>query len=140
MNSNLMSRSRAIAPHPAPSLHATPPCFAVSATATIDQLHVSDSNGGNNGGSDEGTVEVTEPDFADVKVTGLTVDAPDEQGANEPFEVTVVATLHNNGPTSPVNVSYSITLNAPNDCSVREADPGARANGFGNVMASYSIL
>ena len=60
---------------------------------------------------------VDPPVAADVKATAATTNAPAGPiAAGTPFNVSVSGTVHNNGPTSPVNSDVTVTLNTPADC------------------------
>ncbi len=94
-----------------PSSHS----FSVTAAAAIDQVHVSDSNSSNNAGSGSASTSITTT--TDAKVTGVSVSAPASESAGTPFNVTVTATLHNNGPYTPVTADATLDLSLPGDCS-----------------------
>jgi hypothetical protein len=53
----------------------------------------------------------------DVKTTGVSVDAPALAQAGEPFDVTVSATIHNNGPISPLEGEGGLGLAVPPGCT-----------------------
>jgi hypothetical protein len=95
--------------------------FTVDASAAIDQLHVSDPAPGNNSGTDQATTQIFGE--ADVKVTDVTVTAPDNAAVGVPFDVTVTVTVHNNGPITPVNADTTVTLTLPVDLSTGDPNP-----------------
>jgi len=89
--------------------------FSGSVSVTLDQLHVSAPNTGNNsGGGDDTTIVFAS---ADVKVTSITVDSPATASLGTPFTVTVDTILHNNGALTPVNADFSVDLTVPGDCT-----------------------
>jgi len=93
--------------------------FDGTASVVVDQLHVSDPNSANNSGNGSDITPIS--GTADIKVSGITVDAPTQVAVNTPFDVTVAATLHNNGTATPVNVDTTIALSTPGDCVLTPA-------------------
>jgi hypothetical protein len=106
--------------------------FTVTNEIELDEFHVREdtSDLGNNSASDDATITVIAD--ADVKVSGVTIDAPAQGTTGVPFPVSVDVDLHNNGPEDPVNVDYTIGLNS-NDCTV-QATGGQ--NGSTSLVAS----
>ena len=88
--------------------------FTVTASATLNQLHVSDPNTGND--SQTSSLDSTNiTGAADLKVTGVTVTAPASVQAGSPFSVDVSATVHNNGPqVTDGEVAFNLPM--PPDC------------------------
>ncbi len=95
--------------------------FSVSASASVNQLHVTDPVPGNNSNSGASVTNILAS--ADVKVTGASVTAPLTATAGTPFPVSASATLHNNGTQTPVNVDTSFLLTLPSDCTTPSANP-----------------
>jgi len=89
--------------------------FNGNATVAPDQLHIADPTPANDGNSGSATTAVT--GTADVKASGVTISAPASADANTPFNVTVAATVHNNGSASPVNADTTLDLTVPSDCN-----------------------
>jgi hypothetical protein len=54
----------------------------------------------------------------DLEVSTASVSSPPSAEAGSAFSVTTDATVHNNGPATPVNADVQVTLNVPADCSV----------------------
>jgi hypothetical protein len=100
-----------------PSAHS----FSVSASAAVDQLHVSDPNSGNNSGSNSSNTNILAT--ADVKVSSVSVSSPVSANAGTPFNVTSTMVIHNNGTQSPANVDTSFTLTLPGDCTTSSSNP-----------------
>ena len=95
----------------------TPSTHIFSGSGTVTVIGLADeSTPANNGPlADPETVAITGD--ADVKVTGVVVDAPPDAATGAPFAVNVTATLHNNGPLTPVNVDTTINLQVPVGCT-----------------------
>ena len=89
--------------------------FAVTASVAIDQLHVNDPNGGNNGASGSSNTNVTAT--SDIKVSSASVTSPASNAAGVAFNVASSASLHNNGTYGPTNVDTTFQLTLPADCS-----------------------
>jgi hypothetical protein len=92
--------------------------FTVDNEVVLDEFHVREdaSDLGNNSASDDVTFPVIAD--ADVKVAGVTIDAPALGTVGVAFPVSVDVDLHNNGPETPADVDYTIGLNS-NDCTVQ---------------------
>jgi len=60
---------------------------------------------------------------ADPEVVGVTVTAPASTFSGVPFDVTVNASLRNNGPFGPVNVAVDFTVSTPADCTRTPSGP-----------------
>ena len=90
--------------------------FSASASIAVDQVHVTDSTPGNNSGQTAIALTVPVNTSADLKVSTVTVTAPASSPINTDFDVTVDATVHNNGPSS-ATVAVTITLSVPADCT-----------------------
>ncbi len=82
--------------------------------------HVTDPVPGNDYAGIPYTVAVVAD--ADVKITSQGVSGPASVNPGQPFTITLDKTLHNNGPSDPVDVSITTTINPPPDCTV-SADP-----------------
>ncbi len=89
--------------------------FTGTGTVSINQLHATDGNGGNNSESGGASTD-TSLSQADVKVTSVTVSSPPSAPISTNFPVTVSTLVHNNGPFFPVNTDVTLTLNLPADC------------------------
>ena len=111
---------------------AGPKVFTGSVDAiAVSTVHVEDNNAGNNTGtSAEQTTNIEAEALADLKVTGVTVSAPAETAAGVPFAVTVSATVHNNGPTTPIDASVFVDLMVPDDCTTTPSGTDVPANGL----------
>ena len=96
--------------------------FRTTASTAIDQLHVVDTNPGNNNMT-SATATTAVNATSDVKVTTVNVVSPPTFGAYAPFNVTGQATLHNNGPAGPANVDTTVTLTMPGDCTTGSTNP-----------------
>jgi hypothetical protein len=89
--------------------------FTATAMIAVDDPGAIDPTPGNNTlTSPASTTIVTKT--ADFKVAGVTVAGPPSATTSVPFNVTVDATLHNNGPDA-ASADATITLAAPPDCS-----------------------
>jgi hypothetical protein len=95
--------------------------FSVTASAAIDQLHVADPNGANNGASGSASTNIT--GTSDIKVNGVAVSSPPSSTAGSAFNVTASASLHNNGTFGPTNVDASLSISMPPDCTTSSANP-----------------
>ena len=60
---------------------------------------------------------------ADIELTGVSVAAPASTFSGVPFDVTVNASLRNNGPFGPVNVAVDFTVSTPADCTRTPGGP-----------------
>src|SRR3972149_3734046 len=60
---------------------------------------------------------------ADIELTGVSVAAPASTFSGVPFDVTVNASLRNNGPFGPVNVAVDFTVSTPADCTRTPSGP-----------------
>jgi len=94
-----------------PSDHA----FSASASANVTGL-ADESNFANNGPINQ-PADVAIVGDADPKITAVTVSAPTDAATGGPFTVTVEATLHNNGPITPVNTDVTYDLTVPAGCT-----------------------
>ncbi len=83
---------------------------------TITDLHVRDTDLSNNCAYAQWDFAVIAD--ADLKVTDVTVNAPAQANTGDVFQVSVDATLHNNGPEDDVNATYTIGLSGPGDCNL----------------------
>ena len=101
------------------TMHCTEPSnhtFSWFDSITISDLHVRDPNPGNNSASFDLTNTVTVD--ADGKVTGLAVNfSNNTPNVGDNFNVTVDATVHNNGPSGPVTGTVTLDLQVPPDCT-----------------------
>jgi hypothetical protein len=68
-------------------------------------------------------IDMACPAPVDLKITSVTASSPANAAATQSFNVTADATVHNNGPTDPVNADVDVTLNLPGDCSVSGSNP-----------------
>jgi hypothetical protein len=59
----------------------------------------------------------------DIELTGVIVAAPASAFSGVPFDVTVNATIGNNGPFGPVNVAVDFTVSTPSDCTRAPGGP-----------------
>ncbi len=109
--------------------------FDGSATVAVNQLHVTDPNAANDTALASGSTNVQGP--ADLKVTGVTVTAPPTSDSGVPFGVTVTATLHNNGPSTPVDGDATLDLQLPADCS--KAPNGSQSNTVISLPLSQAV-
>ena len=94
-----------------PSDHA----FSASASVAVTGL-ADESTPGNNGPINQ-PANVAIVGEADPKITAVSVSAPAGAATGGPFTVTVEATLHNNGPITPVNADVTFDLIVPANCS-----------------------
>ena len=60
---------------------------------------------------------------ADIELTGVSVAAPASASSGVPFGLTVDASVRNNGPSGPVNVSLDFTVSTPSDCTRTPSGP-----------------
>ncbi len=60
---------------------------------------------------------------ADIELIGVSVTAPGSTFSGVPFDVTVSASLRNNGPSGPVNVAVDFTVSTPADCTRMPSGP-----------------
>jgi hypothetical protein len=114
-----------------PSFHT----FTWNNTIAVNSVHVKDPDPGNNSAS----VSITNAVYttADVKVTGVTVSAPDNVNVGQNFNATVTATVHNNGPYGPLSGSVALDLSAPSDCT---KTPGAQSSSVTlNVSSAVTV-
>src|SRR5439155_13463989 len=95
--------------------------FSVTASAAIDQLHVSDPTSSNNSLSNNSVTAVLAT--SDIKVNSTTVSSPASANKGSPFNVTASASLHNNGSYGPTNVDTTFTLSLPTDCTTSSGNP-----------------
>lgn len=95
--------------------------FSAAASVAVTGL-ADDTNLANNGpiNAQENVGVVGE---ADPKITGVTVTAPPDAATGQPFNVTVSADLHNNGPITPANVDVTYDLVVPAGCSRAPDNP-----------------
>jgi len=84
------------------------------------ETHVVDPDLDNNSGSAEYNMTVIGQ--ADVKVTGVVVDGPAEMPVGKDTSVIVSATLHNNGPYGPVEVSTHYVAISPPGCEAQTVE------------------
>jgi hypothetical protein len=104
--------------------------FEGSVSTAVDKQHISGS-----ASADAAPDTTTVQKQADIKVTSVTVSAPDEAGTHQPFFVEVFALVHNNGPDT-ADVDVQIGLNAPPDCDVSRAENElATAASLGGTLA-----
>jgi hypothetical protein len=87
-----------------------------NASIVIDQLHLTDSTPGNNSGNGNDSTAINAT--TDLKVSGVSVNAPPSASTGATFPVTVTATLHNNSGTSPAQADGTIGLSGPGDCTL----------------------
>ena len=52
-----------------------------------------------------------------IELTGVSVAAPASTFSGVPFDLTVDASVRNNGPSGPVRVSLDFTISTPSDCT-----------------------
>jgi len=93
--------------------------FDGSVSVAVTDPDLSDPNTTNNSGNNHDLTAITAE--ADVEITSVSVDAPTSAPAGTPFPVTIMATVQNNGPVTPVDVE--VTLNPaslPDDCGAPE--------------------
>jgi hypothetical protein len=112
-----------------PSFHT----FAFANQVDIVSAAVSDPSPTNNSKSADATLAVIAD--VDLQVETATVTAPSSQAANTPFDVTVSASLHNNGPYSPADADATFDLSLPADCSKSPDNPQTETN----VNLEFSI-
>jgi hypothetical protein len=106
-----------------PSAHS----FTANASTAIDQLHVTDPNGGNNSGvSAPRTTNILAN--SDLKVTAAGTALPPSVIVGTPFTVNGTATLHNNGPSGPTNADTTLNLLLPPDCTTSSTNPVVAQN------------
>ncbi|MEX1193649.1 MAG: hypothetical protein WD904_09990 [Dehalococcoidia bacterium] len=108
--------------------------FTSNNSISVTTLHVRDHVTGNNTISTSANIIVNAD--ADLKVSSVTVNAPATANINTAFNVTVDATLHNNGPESPVNADGSVNLTVPADCT--KVPAGAQAINNVSLVASVA--
>ena len=60
---------------------------------------------------------------ADIELTGVSVTAPASASSGVPFDLTVDASVRNNGPFGPVNVAVDFTVSTPPDCTRTPSGP-----------------
>jgi hypothetical protein len=97
--------------------------FSADGTVAVDQLHVSDPNGANNGPVASLATNIEVFKQADVAVTTVDVSAPGTQAINTAFDVTADVDLSNLSGVDPVDVDTTITLALPADCSTTDTNP-----------------
>jgi hypothetical protein len=101
------------------TMHCTEPSshtFNWMDSIALDELHVRDPNPDNNSATFDLTNTVLAE--ADAKVTGLAVNPSNlTPNVGENFNVTVDATVHNNGPFGPLSGTVTIDLQVPADCT-----------------------
>ncbi len=121
-------------------MHCTTPSnhvFCWSDSITISTVHVRDSNLNNNSASKCETNTVTSE--ADVKVASVVTTAPAAPTVNTNFNVTVDATVHNNGPYGPAGADVSVSLAVPADCT--KSPSGAQStNGLSLPVSAPSTV
>ena len=110
--------------------------FTGSGELEVDDPDVEDTNPNNNSGSGQDTNAVF--DLADAKVTGVTIDCPADADADTPFTCTVETTVHNNGPTTPVDVGGAVNVGVPNDCTVENFNLFGQGYGLLSLAVSVS--
>jgi hypothetical protein len=90
--------------------------FSATLTMTMDDPNAGDPNPANNTAT-SGTSTTAVLRTSDLKVSGVTAGLPASADTNSPFNVTVDASLHNNGPDDDAPVDVEITLALPPDCT-----------------------
>ena len=98
--------------------------FSGSSDVQVDQLHVIDPDPTNNSDSGQHTISVF--DLADLKVTVVAVDCDNPVDTNTNFTCRVDVSVHNNGPTTPVDAEVTFGLSVPVDCD----DPADQTQGL----------
>jgi hypothetical protein len=108
-----------------------------TADVSTNQVHVKDTNTGNDTGNAQDAVAVLAA--TDVKVTSLVVTAPGSATPGTDFNVSIDITVHNNGPVSPLESEGGIGLAVPADCTV---DPDVSYQLFNpiNTPASTNVV
>jgi hypothetical protein len=91
---------------------------------------------GNNSGMDQDTTPVSAP--TDIKATSVTVSMPPSYPANQPFQVDVSATIHNNGPIQTSEIIVNVGIGVPPDCT-RSPD-GFQAFGTTPIELSVDLV
>jgi hypothetical protein len=96
--------------------------FSSTASVAVDQLHTVDGTTGNNlMASTNATTAISA--LTDVKVAAASASSPASTPAGLSFTVAGSATLHNNGPVTPVTADTTFTLNLPGDCTTGSTNP-----------------
>ena len=95
--------------------------FRATVDVVLDDLTAGEINPANNSTTTSGVVTPISAD-ADLKVTAVSVSAPDSQVGTS-FEIWASPTHHNNGPDGPVTGQLTANLVAPADCSIASANP-----------------
>ena len=100
-----------------------PKAFFFENAIGVTTVHVTDPDTANNSASTPLNVNVVPPAAtADVKITAQSlVTPPTEMNASQNTDVTLRKTLHNNGPSGPVDVSITTQVTAPADCTATPA-------------------
>jgi hypothetical protein len=96
---------------------ATPSDHQFSANASVNVTGLADDTNLANNGPINDLENVAIVGDADPKITSTTVTAPTDAATGQPFQVTVDADLHDNGPVTPANVDVTFDLTVPAGCS-----------------------
>ncbi|UCH87774.1 MAG: thrombospondin type 3 repeat-containing protein [Dehalococcoidia bacterium] len=108
--------------------------FGITNELTVLTEHVLDASGNNSAAT---SLVVNAWGEADVKIVGAgLVGLPAEIDLSEDVPVTLEATLHNNGPSTPVQAQYDLGLVAPADCTV---DGGASKTEGAQIELPVSV-
>ncbi len=99
----------------------------------------SDPNPGNNGPVSATTDTTAVSGSADVSVVSVVVNAPDTANSGVAFNVSVTATIHNNGPITPVTVNLTVDLTVPAGCT-KSPNGNQPQNGVSLAMSTNTAI
>jgi hypothetical protein len=127
------------------TMHCTQPSnhtFCWSDSIEVNELHVRDPNPNNNSASL--CVTNTVNASADLEVTATSVNAPANAPGNTPFNVSVDATVHNQGLYGPVTATTTLSLSVPADCTKSPSGSQSSVNVLAvsvaaNVSKTWSV-